>query len=382
VAFWLRCIARPQINEDNQCQADQKSILDLIKLALSINSQMYKDKRVAVVVPCHNEETQIAGVINTMPALVDIIVVVDDTSTDNSVKVVESHPQFVGGRVCLIKHEMNQGVGGAIASGYRWCLKEGFDIAVVMAGDGQMNPHDLPALLDPIVENVADYTKGNRLVTGRAFDKIPRVRFFGNAALSLFTKIASGFWHVADSQTGYTAINSDALAAINWDVMYKRYGQPNDLLVRLNVEDMRVIDVPVEPVYNIGERSGIKIRTVIFTIGLLLVRLFCWRLKEKYIIRNFHPLVFFYAFGFCAFILSGVFAVRFALIFLLAGHAPEITLLSWLFSASIGFNAVGFAMWFDYEENRHLNPPMRHRDIVRITSHQEVTQADAVTGPE
>ncbi|WP_228007089.1 trehalose-6-phosphate synthase, partial [Cyanobium sp. LEGE 06143] len=115
-----------------------------------------------------------------------------------------------------------------------------------------------------------DYTKGNRLVTGEAFKRIPKIRFFGNSALSLFTKIASGYWHVADSQTGYTAINARALKVINWDKMFKRYGQPNDLLVKLNVEGFRVQDVPVEPVYNVGEQSGINIRKVIFTIGSLL----------------------------------------------------------------------------------------------------------------
>lgn len=234
-----------------------------------------------------------------------------------------------------------------------------------MAGDGQMNPDDLPALLDPVVENEADYTKGNRLVTGNAFHKIPKIRFFGNAALSLFTKIASGYWHVADSQTGYTAINANGLKAIDWDQMYKRYGQPNDLLVKLNVEGMRVLDVPVEPVYNVGEKSGIKVRKVIFTIGALLIRLFFWRLKEKYVVRNFHPLVFFYAFGFFTIAISIVLLLRLGILWAEFGHVPEITLLGWLFSFSMGFNSLGFAMWFDYEENKHLNPPMRHRDIVR-----------------
>lgn len=330
---------------------------------------MYREKTVAVVVPAYNEETQIARlVIDMMPSLVDKIIIVNDRSKDKTSEKVRETLAYSLGRVELIEHEINQGVGGAIATGYKWARDNNFDVAVVMAGDGQMNPDDLPAILDPVVEERADYTKGNRLVTGEAFKKIPMIRFIGNSALSLLTKIASGYWHVADSQTGYTAINSEALHAIDWDSMYKRYGQPNDLLVKLNVAGMRVIDVPIEPVYNVGEKSGIKIHKVIFTIGSLLVRLFFWRLKEKYVIRNFHPLVFFYAFGFFAILLSAGLFARLIVLWITHGQIPEITFLSWLFSFSIGFNSLFFAMWFDYEENKHLNPPLQNRQIKRPSS--------------
>lgn len=326
---------------------------------------MYRNHRISVVVPAYNEETQITKVIDTMPDFVDVIVIINDLSKDRTSEIIRAHKLFGTPKIMLIEHAVNQGVGGAIATGYKWSRDNGIDIAVVMAGDAQMNPADLPAILDPIVDNIADYTKGNRLVTGDAFRKIPKVRFFGNAILSLLTKIASGYWHVADSQTGYTGINAKALRAINWDKMYKRYGQPNDLLVKLNVENMRVIDVPVEPVYNVGEVSGIKIRVVMFTINYLLLRLFFWRLKEKYIIRNFHPLVFFYAFGFFSLILSMLMFVRLIWLWFVIGHVPEITFLTWLFSFSLSFNSFGFAMWFDYDENKRLNPPMMSRDIVR-----------------
>lgn len=323
---------------------------------------MYRDQKIAVVVPCYNEETQIGRVVETMPGLVDCIIVIDDKSRDRTVEVVRELQQ-IHPRVHLICHEVNQGVGGSIATGYEYARDQQFEITVVMAGDAQMDPTDLPGLLDPVVDDLADYSKGNRLVTGEAYKKIPKVRYFGNAMLSLLTKVASGYWNVADSQTGYTAINLRALKAIDWQSMYKRYGQPNDLLVKLNVAGMRVIDVPVKPVYNVGERSGIKIRKVVFTIGWLLVKLFFWRLREKYVVRNFHPLVFFYAFGFLMHGVAILFALRMLVLWAIHGNVPEITFITLLFSVGMGFNAICFAMWFDYQENKELAVPMR-----RVTS--------------
>jgi hypothetical protein len=223
-----------------------------------------------------------------------------------------------------------------------------------MDGDGQMNPHNLEELLDPVVEGRADYTKGNRLFTGEAYKIIPKIRYFGNALLSLMTKIASGYWHIADFQSGYTAISKKALHTINWNEMYRYYGQPNDLLVRLNVYNFRVIDVPVEPLYDIGEKSGIKIRKVIFTIGWLLIKMFFWRMKEKYVIRDFHPLIFFYFLG-------GFFSLTTVLLFtrvfyywFTTGHIPSINALAAFFSFTSAALFTLFAMWFDMEANKDL----------------------------
>lgn len=315
---------------------------------------MYKDKIIAVVVPAYDEETQIGMVIETMPEIVDKIIIVDDKSRDKTVAVVQQF-QENNNKVVLLEHEKNQGVGGAIATGYKWARDNNIDCAVVMAGDAQMDPADLPALLDPVVSGRADYSKGNRLVDGEAYKKIPKVRFFGNAILSLLTKIASGYWHVADSQTGYTVINKKALDKIDWNNMFKRYGQPNDLLVKLNVAGFRVVDVPIKPVYNVGEVSGIKVRKVVFSISWLLLKLFFWRIKEKYIIRDFHPLVFFYSFGFFLLGISALLFIRLIYLWVTTGFAPELTLLSWLFSFGISFNSLFFAMWFDYEDNKHLS---------------------------
>ena len=175
---------------------------------------MFEGRRVIVVVPAHNEEKLIASVLDTMPALVDLIVVVDDASSDRTSEVVGEAAARMGERLKVIRHKKNGGVGAAIITGYKAALADGPEpsVVAVMAGDAQMDPVDLPRLLTPLVRGQADYAKGNRLFTGEAWKIIPRHRYLGNAVLSLLTKIASGYWHVADSQSGYTAITSEALA--------------------------------------------------------------------------------------------------------------------------------------------------------------------------
>ena len=315
---------------------------------------MYKNKSIVVIIPCYNEETQIGKVIETMPEYIDKMVVIDDYSKDNSVPIIEELIEKFP-KVILIKHDKNEGVGGAIATGYKWTRDNNMDVAVVMAGDGQMDVKDLPAIIKPVVNEEVDYSKGNRLITGEAYKRIPKIRYFGNSILSLLTKIASGYWHIADSQTRYTAINKKALKSINWDNMYKRFGQPNDLLVMLNVINMRVRDIPINPVYGIGEKSGIKVRKVIFTISWLLLNRFLWRLKEKYIIRDFHQLVFFYFFGFIFGIVSMILFGRVFYRWLYLGNSiPSINALAAMFSF-MSFNLFTlFAMLFDKQENDKL----------------------------
>ena len=243
---------------------------------------MFLGKSIVVVVPAHNEERLILGVLRDMPDFVDKIVVVDDASTDSTSERVQQCREGGNHKIVLIRHEVNQGVGGAIATGYKWARESEMDMAVVMAGDAQMDPNDLPKLVECVARGKADYAKGNRLASKGAFRKIPKVRYFGNSVLSLLTKIASGHWHIGDSQSGYTCISKRALHTIDWDRMYRRYGQPNDLLVTLNIHDFQVCDVPVNPVYNVGEISEIRIHKVIFTISWLLFHNFCRRLAIQY----------------------------------------------------------------------------------------------------
>jgi glycosyltransferase involved in cell wall biosynthesis len=314
---------------------------------------MYRNKTIAVVIPAYNEEKLIGKVLKTIPTFVDHIVVVDDASRDHTGEIVKAN-QLEEPRIIYIQHPKNEGVGGAITTGYKWARDNEIDISVVMAGDAQMDPQDLPKLLDPVVEGELDYSKGNRLFTGKAWRIIPKTRYLGNAILSFLTKIASGYWHVADSQCGYGAATLDVLKTINLDSIYKRYGMPNDFLVRLNVYHFRVRDVSVNPIYGIGERSGIKIYKVVFTILFLLSRLFLWRLKEKYIIRDFHPLVLFYLMGFVLTPVGVVFGFYLLIFRLLVGPVAATSALFAAFFTISGFQSLLFAMWFDMEYNKEL----------------------------
>jgi glycosyltransferase involved in cell wall biosynthesis len=316
------------------------------------------EKRVAVVVPAHNEEKLIAETIRGIPEFVDRVYVVDDRSTDGTVAAVRA----VGDpRVELIEHERNLGVGGAIITGYQRALAERVDVTAVMAADAQMDPGDLETLAGAVARGEVDYAKANRLFTGKAWDVIPRYRYLGNAVLSLLTKIASGYWHVADSQSGYTAISLQYLELLDLDRVYKRYGFPNDLLVHLNVWNARVRDYPSRPIYGVGERSGIRLRKVVPTISWLLVKGFFWRMREKYVIRDFHPLVFFYALGLVATLIGLGLGIAEVVLRILGNHITPATVVLVALLLISGSQFTLFAMWFDMESNRDLGGRGRRR---------------------
>jgi glycosyltransferase involved in cell wall biosynthesis len=317
-----------------------------------------EDKRVSVVVPAHNEEKLIAETIGGIPQFVDRIYVVDDRSDDGTVDAVRA---MADPRVELIEHERNLGVGGAIVTGYKKARDDGIDVTAVMAADAQMDPDDLEMLAGAVARGDVDYAKANRLFTGQAWEVIPRYRYLGNAVLSLLTKVASGYWHVADSQSGYTAISLRYLQLLDLDRIYQRYGFPNDLLVHLNVWNARVRDYPSRPIYGVGERSGIRLRKVVPTISWLLLKGFFWRMKEKYVIRDFHPLVFFYALGMIMSLIG--LGLGIAIIVLRAmgnGITPATVVLIALLLIS-GSQFTLFAMWFDMESNKDLGGRGRRR---------------------
>jgi glycosyltransferase involved in cell wall biosynthesis len=309
-------------------------------------------KRVAVVVPAFDEELLVADTIAGIPDFVDTVVIVDDRSRDAT---ADRAAATGDPRVEVIRHEANRGVGAAIVTGYARCLELGIDVTCVMAGDNQMDPGELQSLVAPVARGQVDYAKANRLVTGEAWDLIPHSRYLGNAVLSLLTKIASGYWHVADSQAGYTALSLGALRRLDLDRLYRRYGFPNDMLVHLNVQNARVRDVPSRPVYGVGERSGIRIHRVAPRIAWLLFKGFWWRMLQKYVIRDFHPLVFFYALGGLMTLVGLILGLIVAISRIFFGN--EITTATVVLVALLlvsGTQFVLFAMWFDQEANKDL----------------------------
>ncbi len=285
---------------------------------------MYRGKTVGVVVPAYNEEGFVGDVIDSLPEFVDKVYVVDDCSTDGTWKEVQRHaakanarrsdpPIPDGGvgsnddveadggvsldsRVTTIRHDENSGVGAAIKTGYARAREAGLDVTAVINGDGQMDPDILDRIIDPVVNGEADYSKGNRLLSASHRDGMSSWRLFGNSILTFLTKIASGYWRMVDPQNGYTAISLRALERLDVDNLYDEYGFLNDVLVKLNTHGFRVADVPMEAHYG-NEQSNIKYADFIPRLSLLLFRNFLWRLKMKYLVYDFHPLVLLYTFG-------------------------------------------------------------------------------------
>lgn len=312
---------------------------------------MYKKHKIGVVVPAYNEEQLILQTLGGMPDLVDHLFVVNDCSSDRTLELIRQQ-QARDSRIQIINHETNKGLGQSLIDGYLASRAADVDITVVMAGDNQMHPADLPTLLDPIVERGYDYVKGNRLLH-RDVGDMPRHRFFGNAVLTILTKFATGYYSLMDPQCGYTAIRNTALKAIPIERMTKGYGYNADILCMLNILRFRVTDVEVRPVYE-GENSKIKLRKYIPRTSALLVRLFFRRLWKRYVVLDFHPLVLFYGFAFFSFLLILIpLSIRFIYMLLTVGELPRTTATIMVFTAMFIFQSILFAIWMDMDYNKN-----------------------------
>jgi len=314
---------------------------------------MYKNKKIAVVIPAYNEEKLLAKTCSEIPDFIDNIVIIDDGSTDNTNRIMQEIAEK-DERVIALTHLKNKGNGAARATGFKWCVEHDPDIVVTIDADSQMDCQDIPALIDPIIEGKTDFAKGNRLITGEAWEIIPRIRYLGNSALTLMTKIASGYWHVTDSQCGFTAARIEIYRTIALDKIYPDYGVFNDLLVTMNIFNFRVMDVPVKPVYGVGEKSGMRIGKVLFIMPLLMLRLFLRRMVQKYIIRDFHPLIFFYTFGTLLMLVDIPLIIRLFYFWGTTGLIPKINALAIMFCTFMGMQSILFAMLFDMEANKEL----------------------------
>ena len=330
---------------------------------------MYNGRTIGVVVPAHNEEAFVGRVIETMPAFVDRVYAIDDCSDDETWAEIRRHAEraneertqnvtLADGGVAFdtvvepIHHDTNRGRGGAVKTGYRHALRDDIDVTAVMDADGQMNPDMLARIVEPVAEGWADYAKGTRLLH-RDREQMSNWRFFGNSLLTYLTKISSGYWKMSDPQNGFTAISGDALSRIDIDGLYDDYGFLNDVLTTLNVHGFRVADIPHPAVYG-DEQSGIRYSSFVPRLSALLARNFVRRLTMRYVIYDFHPLVFLYFFGLISSVAGGV-GILFTLLTLLGPGPVFVRSALSLLLAIVGGISIAVAMAYDLQENDELN---------------------------
>lgn len=254
---------------------------------------MYKDRRIAVVIPAHNEAPHVSGVVTGVPDYVDHILVIDDCSNDETLAIATAtkDPRVAGWR-----SPANLGVGGATILGYEKALEIGCDVAVKMDGDGQMSPEHLHLLLDAIIEEDYDYAKGNRFLAGESLQAMPRHRLIGNIILTFLNKLTSGYWHIFDPQNGYTAISADTLRRLDLRRLNPRYFFENDMLIALNFHNARVADVAIPARYG-EEHSELNSFKAGIIFPLLFLPRFWRRIYQKYVLRDFSPIALFLFMG-------------------------------------------------------------------------------------
>ena len=313
---------------------------------------MYKDKNIGVIVPAFNEELLLPETIEGMPEFVNKIIIIDDCSSDKTFKIA-TEMATKDERINIIRHDDNKGLGQSLIDGYLDSLSSEIDITVVMAGDNQMHPDDLPVLLDKIIEEDYDYVKGNRLLH-KNINSMPTYRFLGNSLLTILTKFATGYYFSMDPQCGYTAIKNSVLANIPIQKMTRGYGYNADILCMLNIQRYSVTDVEVRPIYD-REKSKIQLWKYIPKTSYILVKLFFRRMWQRYTILDFHPLVLFYLVAFfnIFFVLIPL-SVRFIYIYFFIGQFPATTFNILTTTFLITIQMILFAIWMDMDYNKDL----------------------------
>jgi len=261
--------------------------------------------KLGVVIPCYRVVPYLEGVLASIPAMVDHIIVVDDACPDTSGLIAQRAAER-DKRITVLFHEQNQGVGGAMISGYRKAMALGCDIIVKVDGDGQMNPDLIPALIAPLMRGSADYAKGNRFRELEALSQMPKIRLFGNSVLSFLVKAVSGYWNVMDPTNGFTAIHRRCLDKLNLDGISRDFFFESDMLVHLNLVDAAVHELPMKARYG-DEASSLKIGKVVREFPFKLIRRLIKRVFLKYFVYDFNMA--------SVYILAGVPMLMFGLIF-------------------------------------------------------------------
>lgn len=258
-------------------------------MSMSMNnekSELGDAIHIAVIIPCYNVERHVEEVVRSIPDFVETVVAVDDCSTD---RTAEKLHELSDPRLTVAAHNQNQGIGGAMCTGYRIALDQGATICVKMDGDGQMDPDFIPDLVEPLVSGEADYVKGNRFHHIGGLKTMPTIRLLGNGLLSFATKLVSGYWSIFDPTNGFTAIRSAVLQHINLDRFAKRYFFETSVLTELNIEGAAVCDVEMPAQYG-DEPSSLSIKSIIRSFPFLMIRALARRFFWRYLVSDFNAL--------------------------------------------------------------------------------------------
>ncbi len=268
---------------------------------------MISESAIFVIIPTYSAEKTIAKVLSGIPEFVDQIIVIDDCSPDKTSSIVSDF-QKEDPRVVLLRHEQNQGVGGALQSGYWLALEKNAGIVVKMDSDGQMDPAYMRQLISPILSGEADYTKGNRFLHEKELVNMPYIRRIGNLGLSFLTKIASGYWNIFDPTNGYTAISAEALSSINFERLSKRYFFETSMLLELGLQRMAVKDIYIPAIYGDEESSLSNLKSFFEFPPKLFVGMLR-RILFLYFIRDFTAVSLFSITGLIAVIFGAVWGI-------------------------------------------------------------------------
>lgn len=314
---------------------------------------MIEDQILAVVIPAYRVEHEIGPLIARMPAYVDHVIVVDDGSPD----ATSEKANAVGDpRVALLRHSTNKGVGGAMATGYRAALERGADLVVKCDGDGQMDPESIETLVRPLLEGRADYAKGCRFHHFRELTSMPRVRLGGNVGLTFLTKLASGYWHVLDPQNGFVAIPADVLTRLPLESLAKGYFFENDMLIRLNCLEARVVDVAIPSRYG-REPSSLKPGRILLEFPFRLLAGFFRRIFWRYLFYDVSPVAVFFFAGLALFLFGSVFgSYNWVHNALLKRATPTGTVILAAIPVILGFQLLLQAVVLDVENSPRAEP--------------------------
>jgi glycosyltransferase involved in cell wall biosynthesis len=335
---------------------------------------MYRKKRVILILPVYNEALNLASVLRNIPDFVDLILVIDDGSTDNSIKVALKVLPLTYISYVVIKHKENFGQGFSRATGAYFARTGSIrtDMAVVCGrsprlnwkpsesdlfcfcdSDGQLDPNDMSKFIDRFVESDLDFVKGTRFHSSEVLKIMPKNRLVGNILLSFLMKIATGYWNLTDPQCGYFLVSARISDQLKWFSLRPRFGQINQILIKLSELNIKTGSVPIKPIYGIGEISKLRIRSMIFPLSKLTIKAFIDRILVRNLILNSHPLAFFYLFGLILIVSSTLLFLSVLFQIMGPGEAPFLRSILIMLLGSLGLLSLFQAIVLDVEEDRN-----------------------------